>query len=61
MQDIAARQHAMKGVRNFPGTGPVPSPNSTLEDDQFYGDTGPTVKLKTILNTLDGPFCYIYA
>lgn len=46
----------MVGVVNIDGSGP----NSTLEDPQYYAATGPTVKLKTLMNTLDENFCYIY-
>ena len=41
----------------FPGQG---SKNGTLEDDILYGVLGDTHKLKDALDTMAGPFCYIY-
>lgn len=37
-----------------------PSKNGTLEDDITYGVLGDTLKLKDALDTMAGPFCYIY-
>lgn len=37
-----------------------PSKNGTLEDDIEYGVLGDKLKLKDALDTMAGPFCYIY-
>lgn len=42
----------------FPGQGG--NKPGTLEDDILYGVLGQTLKLKDALDTMSGPFCYIY-
>lgn len=40
---------------NFP-----PSKNGTLDDDLEYGVLGDKLKLGNALDTMAGPFCYVY-
>ena len=37
-----------------------PSRNTTLDDEQDLGLNGGPVKLGNLLDTMSGPFCYIY-
>lgn len=37
-----------------------PSPNATLADVQSWGPLAPRLKLGEVLDTLSGPFCYVY-
>jgi len=48
--------HGTRTILNFP-----PSDNATLEDIQDLNFVAGPAKLGDLLNTLDGPFCYIYA
>ncbi|KAH8808754.1 hypothetical protein F5884DRAFT_381033 [Xylogone sp. PMI_703] len=57
-QDLPARLNAISGtitLNNSP-----PSRNGTLNDYVDLGVNAPPVQIKTLLNTLSGPFCYIY-
>jgi tyrosinase len=52
-------ESAIAGTRTFFNN--PPSPNGTLEDFLDYGfAAGPPLKIKDALNTLSGPFCYVY-
>ncbi|KAJ0109609.1 hypothetical protein J7T55_014171 [Diaporthe amygdali] len=57
-QDLPARLRQISGgttMGNFP-----PSKNGTLDDDLEYGVLGDKLKLGNALDTLAGPFCYVY-
>ena len=59
IQDLAARQYQLAGtitLNNSP-----PSRNGTLEDILNMGVNGPSVEIKDVMSTLDGPLCYIFA
>lgn len=60
-QKLPARLSEISGgttMGGFPGQGG--NKPGTLEDDILYGVLGQTLKLKDALNTMAGPFCYIY-
>ena len=38
----------------------VPSANTTVEDIIDISPLAPPIKIKDVMNTLGGPFCYIY-
>lgn len=62
MMDPQARQYgdvAISGTNTF--LNDPPSANTTLEDFVNYGAAdGPPRKIKDLMSTLAGPFCYIY-
>ncbi|KAF7560785.1 hypothetical protein G7046_g3345 [Stylonectria norvegica] len=49
---------ALQGTNTFLDT--PPSAKTTYEDYVTYGWAGPKIQIKDIMNTLDGPFCYVY-
>jgi len=57
--DRAQGSSAVAGTRTF--LNQPPSPNTTIDDviDIGYA-AGPPLKIKDILSTTEGPFCYIY-
>lgn len=62
MQDPVTRQFsdaAIAGTNTFLNT--PPSPNTTLDDYVDYSfAAGPPRKLRSLMSTLAGPFCYVY-
>lgn len=57
-QKLPSRLHEIAGGTTMGGF--PPSKNGTLEDPIEYGVLGNTLKLKDALDTMAGPFCYIY-
>ncbi|KAJ9627665.1 hypothetical protein H2203_002877 [Taxawa tesnikishii (nom. ined.)] len=58
-QDLANRQNAIAGtitLNNSP-----PSRNTTLQDIVELGVNAEGIEIAELMNTMDGPFCYIYA
>ncbi|KAL2837830.1 hypothetical protein BJX68DRAFT_272915 [Aspergillus pseudodeflectus] len=41
--------------------GPTDSPNATLDDVQYFSVLAPDRKIRELLDTNGGPFCYVYA
>lgn len=62
MQDPAARvdsDAALSGTRTFLNL--PPSANATLDDYAEYGyAAGPPRRLRELMSTTGGPFCYVY-
>lgn len=57
-QDLKNRQNAIAGtitLNNSP-----PSRNGTLQDYIYLGVNAPGIQIGDAMNTLAGPFCYIY-
>lgn len=56
--------HLPKSLTDVAGTRTIfnnpPSANTTLDDIQNLGPLAPEIKLRDLLDTLAGPFCYIY-
>lgn len=57
-QKLPTRLHEIAGGTTMGGF--PPSKNGTLEDDIEYGVLGDKLKLKDALDTMAGPFCFIY-
>ncbi|CZT11605.1 hypothetical protein WAI453_004635 [Rhynchosporium graminicola] len=58
-QDPATRQYALHGTNTFLNL--PPSANTTLDDIVDLGYSAqPTYKIRDLMNTVKGPFCYIY-
>jgi tyrosinase len=58
--DLKERQNATAGTVTFMNN--PPSRNTTLNDTIALGYAGvPNIKIADALNTLAGPFCYVYA
>lgn len=56
MQDLNTRLKAVSGTIGPMGVGV----NGTLDDDVDLSVNAPKVKLGDLLDTMNGPFCYIY-
>ncbi|KAI3400607.1 hypothetical protein diail_2318 [Diaporthe ilicicola] len=57
-QGLPARLGEISGGTTMGGF--PPSKNGTLDDDVGWGVLGNTLKLRDVLDTMAGPFCYIY-
>jgi tyrosinase len=57
MQDLSTRLTAVSGGTSMFGFG---SKNGTLSDNVDLNVNAPAVKLGDLLDTLNGPFCYVY-
>lgn len=57
---IQTRQSAIAGTVMFMNN--PPSRNTTLNDTMYMGHAGvPDIRVGEAMNTLAGPFCYVYA
>jgi len=57
--DPATRQYALDGTNTMLNT--PPSANTTLNDTIDIGyAAGSPIKMKDVMSTVKGPFCYIY-
>ncbi|KAH9865134.1 hypothetical protein IAQ61_009081 [Plenodomus lingam] len=58
--DLERRQNALAGT--ITSLNDPPSRNATLDDVLYMGHVGvPNITIADALNTLSGPFCYVYA
>lgn len=57
LQDLDSRLTAVSGTTN---TKDPKAPNGTLNDDIDLSVNAPKMKLGDLLDTMNGPFCYIY-
>lgn len=57
-QDLPTRQYNLSGTITLDNS--PPSRNGTLNDTLDIGILGPNIEIGAALNTLAGPFCYIY-
>jgi tyrosinase len=58
-QDIVNRQYAISGGTIIGNQGPNGTLNDTITMGEYVG--APNITIGDALNTLAGPFCYIYA
>lgn len=56
-QKLPSRLSEISGGTTMGGFG---GKNGTLEDDMLYGVLGDNIKLGKSLDTMSGPFCYVY-
>lgn len=58
--DFGKRRNAVAGTGTFLNS--PPSPDTTLDDvvDLYYAGGGP-IKMRELMSTTDGPFCYTYS